>query len=198
MTQKSYPQIPVPRLGFVVAVGLALGQVVYLALIYPALPESAPLYYDLQGQVLGLADKSLVSVFAVPAICLALIGGVWWCARYLGKQVAQDAAAPRHDAFSPHAARLKPREAALAERAGLAASVYSARKLYAQTAAAMPGFGLLAVSLAVMGVLLSSVLAGWGSPLAVTVAPLLPVGACALLTLTSLRAGKKFTQSLGG
>lgn len=62
----------------------------------------------------------------------------------------------------------------------------------------MPGFGLLAVSLAVMEVLLSSVLAGWGSPLAVTVAPLLPVGACALLTLTSLRAGKKFTQSLCG
>lgn len=108
MTQKSYPQILVPRLGFVAAVGLALGQVVYLALIYPTLPESVPIYYDLQGQVLGLADKSVVTVFAVPAICLVLIVGVWWCARFMGKQVAQDAAAPRHDAFSPHSARLKP------------------------------------------------------------------------------------------
>lgn len=140
MLSQTYPVLKPSKTWYLLAVGVCLGQLLYLVLLYPSLPDPYPIHYGLSGEVNGLVAKSPLAVFWLTCLFFPLIGLVWWLAGYMGRQVAQDAAAQQHDAFSPHASRLNPRQSELAQKAGLPASVYSARRLYAQTQATLcPG-----------------------------------------------------------
>ncbi len=59
---------------YLASLGAPVVAVIVLALHYPYLPEVIPVHFNVAGEPDGFADKSWVTVFALPALALALAG----------------------------------------------------------------------------------------------------------------------------
>lgn len=101
----AYPPIKPNRTWFLVALGLMVAELIYLAVIYPSLPQQIPVHYNFWGRVDGWADKSIWSVFGLTFVLPALLALVWWSGVVMGRMASKDASARAHDAFSPHAGK---------------------------------------------------------------------------------------------
>ncbi|MFC6353964.1 DUF1648 domain-containing protein [Rothia nasimurium] len=192
MSTQDFPPIQPNRTWFLVALGLVVAEVIYLALLYPSLPQQIPVHYNLWGRADGWADKSVWSVFGLTGILLPLLALIWWSGAAMGRMASKDASAQSHDAFSPHAGKQGQRQLAAAQALGLDARVYSARRLYAQTQAVVPSFSGLALALVLDVKAINLAMTGVLGEASVLIAPVLVVGYCLLLTARSYLAGKNF------
>lgn len=192
MSMQDFPPIKPNRTWFLVALGLVVAEVIYLALLYPSLPHQLPVHYNLWGRADGWVDKSVWSVFGLTGILLPLLALVWWGGTAMGRMASKDASAQSHDAFSPHAGKQGQRQLAAAQALGLDARVYSARRLYAQTQAVVPFFSGLALALALAVKIINLTVVGVLGEASVLFAPVLVVGYCLFLTIRSYLAGKNF------
>lgn len=188
----AYPPIKPNRTWFLVALGLVVAELIYLALIYPSLPQQIPVHYNLWGRADGWADKSVWSVFGLTGILLPLLALIWWSGTAMGRMASKDASAQSHDAFSPHAGKQGQRQLAAAQALGLDARVYSARRLYAQTQAVVPSFSGLALALVLAVKVINLAVTGALGETSVLIAPVLVVGYCLFLTVRSYLAGRNF------
>ncbi|WP_237242221.1 DUF1648 domain-containing protein [Rothia nasimurium] len=188
----AYPPIKPNRTWFLVALGLVVAELIYLALIYQSLPQQIPVHYNLWGRADGWAEKSIWSVFGLTLTLPALLALVWWGGTAMGRMASKDASAQSHDAFSPHAGKQGQRQLAAAQALGLDARVYSARRLYAQTQAVVPFFAGLALALALAVKIINLTVVGVLGEASVLFAPVLVVGYCLFLTARSYLAGKNF------
>ena len=188
----AYPPIKPNRTWFLVALGLVVAELIYLALIYPSLPQQVPVHFNLWGQADGWAEKSIWSVFGLTLALPALLALVWWGGTAMGRMASKDASAQSHDAFSPHAGKQGQRQLAAAQALGLDARVYSARRLYAQTQAVVPFFAGLALALVLDVKVINLTVVGVLGEASVLFAPVLVVGYCLFLTARSYLAGKNF------
>ncbi|WP_237236010.1 DUF1648 domain-containing protein [Rothia nasimurium] len=188
----TYPPIKPNRTLFLVALGLVVAEVIYLALLYPSLPQQIPVHYNLWGRADGWAEKSIWSVFGLTLTLPALLALVWWGGTAMGRMASKDASAQSHDAFSPHAGKQGQRQLAAAQALGLDARVYSARRLYAQTQAVVPSFSGLALALVLAVKVINLTMTGALGEASVLIAPVLVVGYCLFLTVRSYLAGKNF------
>lgn len=188
----AYPPNKPNRTWFLVALGLVVAELIYLALIYPSLPQQIPMHYNLWGRADGWVDKSVWSVFGLTGILLPLLALVWWGGAAMGRMASKDASAQTHDAFSPHAGKQGQRQLAAAQALDLDARVYSARRLYAQTQAVVPSFSGLALALALAVKVINLTMTGVLGEASVLIAPVLVVGYCLYLTARSYLAGKNF------
>lgn len=188
----AYPPIKPNRTWFLVALGLVVAELIYLALLYPSLPQQVPVHYNFWGRADGWADKSIWSVFGLTLTLPALLALVWWGGTAMGRMASKDASAQSHDAFSPHAGKQGQRQLAAAQALGLDARVYSARRLYAQTQAVVPFFSGLALALVLAIKVINLTVVGVLGEASVLFAPVLVVGYCLFLTARSYLAGKNF------
>lgn len=188
----AYPPIKPNRTWFLVALGLVVAELIYLALIYPSLPQQVPVHYNLWGRADGWAEKSIWSVFGLTLALPALLALVRWGGTAMGRMASKDASAQSHDAFSPHAGKQGQRQLAAAQALGLDARVYSARRLYAQTQAVVPFFAGLALALVLAVKIINLTVVGVLGEASVLFAPVLVVGYCLFLTARSYLAGKNF------
>lgn len=188
----AYPPIKPNRTWFLVALGLVVAEVIYLALLYPSLPQQLPVHYNLWGRADGWAEKSIWSVFGLTLTLPALLALVWWGGTAMGRMASKDASAQSHDAFSPHAGKQGQRQLTAAQALGLDARVYSARRLYAQTQAVVPFFAGLALALALAVKIINLTVVGVLGEASVLLAPVLVVGYCLFLTVRSYLAGRNF------
>ena len=188
----AYPPIKPNRTWFLVALGLVVAELIYLALLYPSLPQQVPVHYNFWGRADGWADKSIWSVFGLTLALPALLALVWWGGTAMGRMASKDASAQSHDAFSPHAGKQGKRQLAAAQALGLDARVYSARRLYAQTQAVVPFFAGLALALVLAVKVINLTVVGVLGEASVLFAPVLVVGCCLFLTVRSYLAGKNF------
>lgn len=188
----AYPPIKPNRAWFLVALGLVVAELIYLALLYPSLPQQVPVHFNLWGRADGWAEKSIWSVFGLTLTLPALLALVWWGGTAMGRMASKDASAQSHDAFSPHAGKQGQRQLAAAQALGLDARVYSARRLYAQTQAVVPFFAGLALALALAVKIINLTVVGVLGEASVLFAPVLVVGYCLFLTARSYLAGKNF------
>ena len=188
----AYPPIRPNRTWFLVALGLMVAELIYLALLYPSLPQQIPVHYNLWGQANGGVQKSIWSVFGLTCVLPALLALVWWSGVVMGRMASKDASARAHDAFSPHAGKQGQRQLAAAQALGLDARVYSARRLYAQTQAVVPFFAGLALALVLAVKVINLTVVGVLGEASVLFAPVLVVGYCLFLTARSYLAGKNF------
>ncbi|WP_237199433.1 DUF1648 domain-containing protein [Rothia nasimurium] len=189
---QDFPPIKPNRTWFLVALGLVVAEVIYLALVYPSLPQQLPVHYSLWGRADGWAEKSIWSVFGLTFALPALLALVWWGGMAMGRMASKDASAQSHDAFSPHAGKQGERQLAAAQALGLDARVYSARRLYAQTQAVVPFFAGLALALVLAVKVINLTVVGVLGEASVLFAPVLVVGYCLFLTARSYLAGKNF------
>lgn len=192
MSTQDFPPIKPNRTWFLVALGLVVAELIYLALLYPSLPQQIPVHYNLWGQADGWAAKSIWSVFGLTLALPALLALVWWGGTTMGRMASKDASAQAHDAFSPHAGKQGQRQLAAAQTLGLDARVYSARRLYAQTQAVVPFFAGLALALVLAVKVINLTVVGVLGEASVLFAPVLVVGYCLFLTVRSYLAGKNF------
>ena len=192
MSTQDFPPIKPNRTWFLVALGLVVAELIYLALMYPSLPQQIPVHYNLWGQADGWAAKSIWSVFGLTLALPALLALVWWGGTAMGRMASKDASAQSHDAFSPHAGKQGQRQLAAAQALGLDARVYSARRLYAQTQAVVPFFAGLALALVLAVKVINLTMVGVLGEASVLFAPVLVVSYCLFLTARSYLAGKKF------
>ena len=188
----AYPPIKPNRTWFLVALGLVVAELIYLALIYPSLPQQLPVHYSLWGRADGWADKSVWSVFGLTGVLLPLLALIWWSGVAMGRMASKDASAQSHDAFSPHAGKQGQRQLAAAQALGMNPRVYSARRLYAQTQAVVPSFSGLALALVLAVKAINLAMTGVLGEASVLIAPVLVVGYCLFLTARSYLAGKNF------
>ncbi|WP_237210478.1 DUF1648 domain-containing protein [Rothia nasimurium] len=188
----AYPPIKPNRTWFLVALGLVVAELIYLALIYPSLPQQLPVHYNLWGRADGWAEKSIWSVFGLTFALPALLALVWWGGMAMGRMASKDASAQSHDAFSPHAGKQGQRQLAAAQALGMNPRVYSARRLYAQTQAVVPSFSGLALALALAVKIINLTVVGVLGEASVLFAPVLVVGYCLFLTVRSYLAGRNF------
>ncbi|MGV3245724.1 DUF1648 domain-containing protein [Rothia sp. 11254D007CT] len=188
----AYPPIKPNRAWFLVALGLVVAELIYLALIYPSLPQQLPVHYSLWGRADGWVGKSVWSVFGLTFALPALLALVWWGGMAMGRMASKDASAQSHDAFSPHAGKQGQRQLAAAQALGLDARVYSARRLYAQTQAVVPSFAGLTLALVLAVKIINLTVVGVLGEASVLFAPVLVVGYCLFLTVRSYLAGKNF------
>ncbi|ORC22069.1 hypothetical protein A7979_00700 [Rothia nasimurium] len=188
----AFPPIKPNRAWFLVALGLVVAEVIYLALVYPSLPQQLPVHYNLWGRADGWVDKSVWSVFGLTGILLPLLALIWWSGAAMGRMASKDASAQSHDAFSPHAGKQGQRQLAAAQALGLDARVYSARRLYAQTQAVVPSFSGLALALVLAVKAINLTMTGALGEGTVLIAPALVVGYCLFLTARSYLAGRNF------
>lgn len=188
----AYPPIKPNRIWFLVALGLVVAELIYLALLYPSLPQQVPVHFNLWGRADGWADKSIWSVFGLTLALPALLALVWFSGVAMGRMASKDASAQSHDAFSPHAGKQGQRQLAAAQALGLDARVYSARRLYAQTQAVVPFFAGLALALVLDFKIINLTVVGVLGEASVLFAPVLVVGYCLFLTARSYLAGKNF------
>ncbi|MGH1978752.1 DUF1648 domain-containing protein [Rothia sp. L_38] len=192
MSTQDFPPIKPNRTWFLVALGLVVAEVIYLALLYPSLPQQLPVHYNLWGRADGWADKSVWSVFGLTGVLLPLLALIWWSGVAMGRMASKDASTQSHDAFSPHAGKQGQRQLAAAQALGLDARVYSARRLYAQTQAVVPSFSGLALALVLDVKVINLAMTGVLGEASVLFAPVLAVGYCLFLTARSYLAGKNF------
>lgn len=188
----AYPPIKPNRAWFLVALGLVVAELIYLALLYPSLPQQVPVHFNLWGRADGWAEKSIWSVFGLTLTLPALLALVWWGGTAMGRMASKDASAQSHDAFSPHAGKQGQRQLAAAQALGLDARVYSARRLYAQTQAVVPFFAGLALALVLAVKVINLAMTGVLGEASVLIAPVLVVGYCLFLTARSYLAGRNF------
>lgn len=188
----TYPPIKPNRTLFLVALGLVVAEVIYLALLYPSLPQQIPVHYNLWGRADGWAEKSIWSVFGLTLTLPALLALVWWGGTAMGRMASKDASAQSHDAFSPHAGKQGQRQLAAAQALGLDARVYSARRLYAQTQAVVPSFAGLTLALVLAVKIINLTVVGVLGETSVLFAPVPVVGYCLFLTVRSYLAGRNF------
>lgn len=186
-----YPPIKPNPIWFIFALGLVVAELVYLALLYPSLPQQLPTRFDLLGQATGWAEKRAWLVFGPTLLLPALLALVWFSGVAMGRMASKDARTQVHDAFSAHAGKQKPRQLAAAQALGLDAPVYSARRLYAQTQAVVPFFGGLALSLVATIKLINLTMTGVLGETSVLFSALPLVGFCLFLTARSYLAGRK-------
>lgn len=192
MSTQDFPPIKPNRTWFPVALGLVAAEVIYLALLYPSLPQQVPVHYNFWGRADGWADKSVWSVFGLTGMLLPLLALVWWGGTAMGRMASKDASAQSHDAFSPHAGKQGQRQLAAAQALGLDPRVYSARRLYAQTQAVVPFFAGLALALVLAVKVINLTMTGVLGETSVLIAPVLVVGYCLFLTARSYLAGRNF------
>lgn len=188
----AYPPIKPNRTWFIFALGLVVAELIYLALLYPSLPQQLPVHFDLLGQATGLVEKRAWLVFGPTLLLPALLALVWFSGVAMGRMASKDARTQVHDAFSAHAGKQGRRQLEAAQALGLEAPVYSARRLYAQTQAVVPFFGGLALALVVTVKLINLTMAGVLGEASVLFSALPPVGYCLFLTARSYLAGKNF------
>ncbi|WP_237223945.1 DUF1648 domain-containing protein [Rothia nasisuis] len=188
----AFPPIKPNRAWFLMALGLVVAEVIYLALVYPSLPQQLPVHYSLWGRADGWVDKSVWSVFGLTGMLLPLLALIWWGGTAMGRMASKDASAQSHDAFSPHAGKQEQRQLAAAQALGLDARVYSARRLYAQTQAVVPSFSGLALALVLAVKAINLTMTGALGEGTVLIAPALVVGYCLFLTARSYLAGRNF------
>lgn len=191
MSTQDFLPIKPNRTWFLVALGLVVAELIYLALIYPPLPQQIPMHYNLWGRADGWVDKSVWSVFGLTGMLLPLLALVWWSGTAMGRMASKDASAQSHDAFSPHAGKQGQRQLAAAQALGLDAPVYSARRLYVQTQAVVPFFGGLALALVATIKLINLTMTGVLGEASVLFSALPLVGYCLYLTARSYLAGRK-------
>lgn len=192
MSTQDFPPIKPNRTWFLVALGLVVAELIYLALLYPSLPQQIPVHYNFWGRADGWADKSIWSVFGLTLALPGLLALVWFSGVAMGRMASKDARTQVHDAFSAHAGKQGQRQLAAAQALGLEAPVYSARRLYAQTQAVVPFFAGLALALVLDVKIINLTVVGVLGEASVLFAPLLVVGYCLFLTVRSYLAGKNF------
>ncbi|WP_326503090.1 DUF1648 domain-containing protein [Rothia nasimurium] len=113
-----YPPIKPNPIWFIFALGLVVAELVYLALLYPSLPQQLPVRFDLLGQATGWAEKRAWLVFGPTLLLPALLALVWFSGVAMGRMASKDALTQVHDAFSAHAGKQKPRQLAAAQALG--------------------------------------------------------------------------------
>lgn len=192
MSTQDFPPIKPNRTWFLVALGLVVAELIYLALMYPSLPQQIPVHFDLLGQATGLVEKRAWLVFGPTLLLPALLALVWFSGVAMGRMASKDARTQVHDAFSAHAGKQGRRQLEAAQALGLEAPVYSARRLYAQTQAVVPFFGGLALALVLAVKVINLTVVGVLGEASVLFAPVLVVGYCLFLTARSYLAGKNF------
>lgn len=188
----AYPPIKPNRTWFIFALGLVVAELIYLALMYPSLPQQIPVHFDLLGQATGLVEKRAWLVFGPTLLLPALLTLVWFSGVAMGRMASKDARTQVHDAFSAHAGKQGRRQLEAAQALGLEAPVYSARRLYAQTQAVVPFFTGLALALVLAVKVINLTMVGVLGEASVLFAPVLVVGYCLFLTVCSYLAGKNF------